>query len=262
MPLRLLGLLPTTNGYILSMLARCKCTPAGAKDRWGDAAGPSAILTGIVFRAFSISQPFTASIWAWLLHLRGLGQIMVGIADNSVIPLPGSTDVFTIWLAASRRELWFYYAIMATVGSVVGGYLTYFLARRGGKEALERKLRKKRAQRLYRQFERWGIGAVAIPALLPPPFPIVPSLIAAGALQLPPKKFLGALGVGRGIRFTIIAGLGAIYGDAIVNFFARYYKPTLLSLIGLAVLGSIAAVIGYYKQRKPPPKNSGLARAA
>lgn len=215
-----------------------------------------------MIRAFLISQPLTASSWEWLLHLRGLGQIIVGIADNSVIPLPGSTDVFTIWLAASQRKLWFYYAIMATLGSVIGGFLTYYLARRGGKETLERKLRKKRAQKLYRQFERWGIGAVAIPALLPPPFPIVPSLIAAGALQFPPKKFLTALAIGRGIRFTIIAGLGAIYGDAIVNFFSRYYKPTLFILIGLAVLGSIAAVIGYYKQRTPRPTDPKLAKAA
>ena len=215
-----------------------------------------------MFRVLSIAQALAASFWTWLLHLRGLGQIIVGIADNSVIPLPGSTDVFTIWLAASRRNLWFYYAIMATLGSLIGGYLTYYLARRSGKEAIERKLRKNRAQKLYRQFERWGIGAVAIPALLPPPFPIVPSLIAAGALQFPPRKFLAALAIGRGIRFTIIAGLGAMYGDAIVTFFSRYYKPTMFILIGLALLGSIAAVIGYYKQRKPPPKRGRLARAA
>ena len=172
-----------------------------------------------------------SALWAWLLHLRSFGQIVVGIADNSVVPLPGSMDVFTIWLAASHRSLWWYYAIMATFGSLLGGYLTYFLARKGGKEALEAKLGKKQSGRLYHQFQHWGVGAVAIPALLPPPFPIVPSLIAAGALQLRPKTFLGALALGRGIRFVVIAGLGAIYGNAIVSFFSRYYKPTLFILI-------------------------------
>src|SRR5580700_6766408 len=133
-----------------------------------------------------IPQLFVASgLWLWLLRLRSAGQIIVGVADNSIIPLPGSMDVFTIWLAASQPRWWFYYAIMATLGALIGGYLTYFLARKGGKEALERKLRKKQADRVCRQFERWGLGAVAIPALLPPPFPIVPSLIAAGALQFP-----------------------------------------------------------------------------
>jgi membrane protein YqaA with SNARE-associated domain len=199
---------------------------------------------------------FASSLWMWILHLRGMGQIIVGVADNSLVPLPGSMDVFTMWLAATAPRLWFYYAIMATIGSLVGGYLTYFLARRGGREALEKKLRKKQAQKIYSQFQRWGIGAVAIPALLPPPFPIVPSLLAAGALQLPPKRFIGALALGRGIRFTVIAGLGALYGDAIAKFFARYYTPTLLVLIALAVCAGIFAFVEYLRHRKPLRRSS------
>src|SRR5215831_21084397 len=116
-------------------------------------------------------------------HLSWL--ILLGLADNSVIPLPGSMDVLTIWLAASRRDIWFYYAIMATAGAVLGGYVTYQLARKGGKEALERKFSKRTVDRIYKKFERWGFGAVAVPALLPPPFPIVPALLAAGAMQYP-----------------------------------------------------------------------------
>lgn len=189
------------------------------------------------------------AFWSWLLHLRGWGQIGVGIADNSIVPLPGSMDVFTIWLAASRPGFWWYYAIMATIGSLIGGYITYFLARRGGKEALDTKLGKKRADSLYRHFQRWGAGTVAIPAMLPPPFPIVPSLIAAGALQFPTKRFVAALALGRGIRFTVIAGLGALYGNAIVRFFSRYYEPTLLILIGLAILAGIFAIVEYYRRR-------------
>jgi membrane protein YqaA with SNARE-associated domain len=205
------------------------------------------------------------AFWSWLLHLRSIGQIAVGIADNSVIPLPGSMDVFTIWLAASRKNLWFYYAVMATIGSLIGGYLTYFLARRGGKEALDAKLGKRRAEKVYRKFQHWGAGAVAIPAVLPPPFPIVPSLIAAGALQFPPKKFLAALAVGRGVRFTIIAGLGALYGDPIVSFFSRYYEPTLFILIGLAMLAGIVGIVEYYRHRKPgnrSPRSGTQAKAA
>lgn len=194
----------------------------------------------------------SSAFWSWLLRLRSWGQIGVGIADNSIVPLPGSMDVFTIWLAASRPAFWWYYAAMATVGSLIGGYITYALARRGGKEALDAKLGKKRADNLYKKFQHWGAGTVAIPALLPPPFPIVPSLVAAGALQFPSKNFLAALALGRGIRFTIIAGLGALYGDAIVRFFSRYYKPTLLTLIGLAIIAGILALVEYYRYRAHP----------
>ena len=188
------------------------------------------------------------SLWHGLRRLRGIGLVFVGIADNSVIPMPGSTDVLTIWLSASERKYWLYYAAMATLGAVVGGYITYDLARRGGRQALEKRKTGK-TRKLYRSFERWGFGAVAVPAMIPPPFPIVPFLLAAGALQYPRKKFLAALAVGRGIRFTVIAALGAHYGDAIEGFFTKYYKPALIALIAVAVLGALLALIEYLRYR-------------
>jgi len=152
-------------------------------------------------------------------------------------------DVLTILLAARHSQLWWYYAFMATVGAVLGGFITYGLARKGGKEAFERKLSKRTADKVFRRFERWGFFAVAVPALLPPPFPIVPFLLAAGAMQYSRKKFVSALALGRGIRFTIVAGLGAIYGRHIVRFFSRYYKPALFTLIGLAVIAGIISLV-------------------
>jgi membrane protein YqaA with SNARE-associated domain len=182
--------------------------------------------------------------------LGGLGLIVVGIADNSIVPLPGSMDVFTIWLAASNRRLWFYYAAMATLGALIGGYITYAIARQGGKEALEHRFDKEKAEKLFKKFERRGFWAVAIACLLPPPFPLVPVLLAAGALQYDRKKFIGAIATGRGIRFTVVAGMGAIYGDAIVAFFHQYYRPALYTLIALAVIGTIVAFYQYRRYRR------------
>jgi membrane protein YqaA with SNARE-associated domain len=189
------------------------------------------------------------SVWSWLRHLGGVGLVLLGLADNSIVPLPGSMDVLTILLAARHAQLWWYYAFMATVGAVIGGYITYGLARKGGKEAFEHKLSKKTAAKVFQRFERWGFFAVAVPALLPPPFPIVPFLLAAGALQYSRKKFVAALALGRGIRFTIVAGLGAIYGRHIVRFFSRYYKPALFTLIGLAVIAGILSLVQYYRYK-------------
>ena len=195
-------------------------------------------------------------LWRWLRHLGGPGLILLGVADNSVVPLPGSMDVLTIWLAAHQRSWWLYYAAMATAGALIGGYITYGLARKGGKEAFERKLPKKQAEKVYQRFERWGFWAVAVPAILPPPFPIVPFLLAAGALQYSKKKFLGALALGRGIRFTIVAGLGAHYGNHIVRFFSKYYEPALYTLIGLAVVAGLFTLMGYLRYRKKTAEES------
>src|SRR5579871_4383213 len=134
-----------------------------------------------------------ATLWQHLRRMGGPGLVILGIADNSIVPLTGSMDVLTIWLAARHRQPWPYYAVMATIGAVIGGYITYFISRKGGKEAFERKLSKRRAAKVYRRFEQWGFWAIVLPALLPPPFPFVPFLIAAGALQYSRRKFLTAL---------------------------------------------------------------------
>ena len=189
-------------------------------------------------------------IWPWLLRLRGVGLVLLGILDNSVVPLVGSMDVLTIWLAASDSRLWVYYAFMATAGAVLGGYFTYAIGREGGKEAIEHKFNKAKAQKLMQRFERMGFIWVSVGAIMPPPFPLVPVLLAAGAMQYPRKKFLGALTLGRSVGYLLVAGLGTLYGDAIVSFFSRYYMAALLTLIGLAVVGGIVTLVEYLRSRR------------
>lgn len=193
----------------------------------------------------------------WLIHIGGPSLILLGLVDNSVIPLPGSTDVVTILLAAHRREPWIYYVIMATAGAVLGGFLTYRMARKGGKETLEKRFSPRKVKRLYAIFERWGFAAVAISCVLPPPFPIVPTLLAAGALQYPTKKFLTALAVGRGIRYTILAYLGYHYGRHIVKFFSQYYWPVLIALIVFSLAAGLYGLFEYKRRQKGErPKTS------
>ena len=200
--------------------------------------------------SFHFDLLLAVPIWHRLRRLGGPGLILLGVADNSVIPLTGSMDVLTIWLAARHHEPWPYYALMATIGAVIGGYITYALSHKGGKETMERKLSRKRAKQVSKAFERWGFFAVAIPALLPPPFPFVPFLIAAGAGQYSRAKFVGALTVGRGVRYSIAAFLGFHYGTHILRFFNQYYKPAVGILVGLAVIGAILSLIQYLRMKK------------
>ncbi|MGA7402026.1 MAG: hypothetical protein WBW38_18565, partial [Candidatus Sulfotelmatobacter sp.] len=86
--------------------------------------------------------------------------------------------------------------------------------------------------------------------LLPPPFPFLPFLLAAGAMQYSKKKFLGALTLGRGIRYFVEAALGFVYGRHILRFFSKYYKPSLAILIGLAVIGAVVSLIEYLRMKK------------
>ncbi len=200
-----------------------------------------------------VAAPMTArAVRRWMYQLGGLGFIPLGILDNSVIPLPGSMDVLTLFLSARKEQFWLYYALMATVGSVVGGFLTYRLARKGGKETLARRFPAKTLEKVYKTFERWGVGAVAIPALLPPPVPMVPFVFGAGTMQYPARKFLFALTLGRMIRYTLLAFLAARFGTQILAFISQHAHPGLFIVIGMiATVAAVLFVIFAGKQQGP-----------
>lgn len=201
--------------------------------------------------------PETArSVRRWLFHLGGLGLIPLGLLDSSVIPIPGTLDVATVLLSARHEQLWLYYALMATIGSVVGGFVTYRLARKGGKEALEHRFSRRTVDKVCEIFGRWGFSAIVVPALLPPPLPMVPFLLAAGAMQYPLRKFLTAFTLGRTFRYLILAYLAARFGQQIVGFIAQYGHPVIVGII--VALLAISAVVFYFwrgsKSKKCTPK--------
>jgi membrane protein YqaA with SNARE-associated domain len=185
----------------------------------------------------------------WLLHLGGIGLIPLGVLDSSLVPVPGSMDVATILLSARERHLWFYYAVMATAGSVLGAFITYRLARKGGHEALTKRFPKRKVEKVLKTFERWGFAAIAVPAMLPPPFPLVPFVIAAGAMQYSLSKFLAAMTVGRLVRYTVFAYLGATYGRHILSLFSGHGYTTLFVAAGLTV--AVVIIVLLVRKRSP-----------
>ena len=191
-----------------------------------------------------------SGIGKWVLGFGGPGLIVIGLIDNSVIPIPGGMDISVLLLTAHHRKWWPYYGAMATAGAMLGGYLTYRVAQKSGKAGLEKKIGKKRAEKVYKKFGKGGFSTVVIGSILPPPFPIVPVLMAAGVMQYSRKKFLAALGIGRGIRFFVVAFLGKLYGTAIAGWLGRYYKPFLYVLIALGVAGGLGVFV-YFKWYRP-----------
>ena len=187
----------------------------------------------------------SAAVWKWLHRLGGPGLLLLGIADNLPIGSSpaGSVDVFLIVLSAHQPRWWAYYALMATVGEVIGGYLTYRVSEKGGQETFEKKIRKGRAETLYQAFDKHGFTTVFTGAILPPPFPFTPVLMAAGVMQYPRKKFVSALTGGRAIRFFLAAFLARAYGQRMINFFSLYYHPVMYVLIALAIIAGIGAAI-------------------
>jgi len=192
------------------------------------------------------------SVWKWFHRLGGPGLVLLGLSDNTpfISAPPGSVDLCVILLAAHRPEWWAYYALMTTLGEVLGGYLTYRLAERGGQQTLEKRVGKRRAEIIYKGFEKFGSITVLGGALLPPPFPFTTVLMTAGVMQYPRRKFLSALIVGRGLRFFAVAYLGRSYGHQMISFFSRNYRTFMYALILLAIAAGICTLI-YFLWYRP-----------
>ena len=175
-----------------------------------------------------------------------------GIADSSAVPIPGGLDLVTILLAASHKDLWLYYALMSTAGSVVGGYLTYRIARQGGKGTLDQRIPKDKLEQVEGLFERWGFGTVLVAAVLPPPFPTVPFLAGAGALNYPVKKFITALTLARAARFALIAYLASLYGRSVAKLLgeAQLSLPLILGIAGGLIAIGVASFLIWRVRRR------------
>ncbi len=200
---------------------------------------------------------FLSSTVAELARKYGVFAFLaIGLVDQSIIPVPGSMDALVILFVASKPELWWYYALLGALGATVGAFVTYEFAKKGGREALAKRLGEKKAGKAHRVFDRWGFWSIFTGTLLPPPTPIVPFLAVAGVMQYPKSRFLAANASGRLVRFGIVALITKEYGKHIFSFFARYYKPALYSLIALAVVGGVTGLWFYVRLRNRKPENA------
>ena len=182
-------------------------------------------------------------------RLGGPGLILVGVVDASFIPTPGSMDALTIVLVAARPTWWPYYVLMATIGAVAGAWLMFRIGRKGGKEGLEKRFGRKKMQKVYDRVEKYGFATVFVSAILPPPIPTVPFVLAAGALKYSRAKFLGAFTLGRVLRYSVEAYAASVYGKQILGFLTRYQKPLIWIFVTLTIAGVVAALVMWQRNK-------------
>lgn len=176
-----------------------------------------------------------------LFGFGSLGLFLISIVDSSVVPLPipGSTDIMLVLLAAHRTN-GLLLVVCATAGSLLGGYSSYQIGLRGGLPALERYVSPKYLKRICSWVERHAVLAVALPAILPPPMLLSPFIVAAGALKVPLRRFLIAFAAARGARYSLVAWLGYHYGRSILrtwNSFSAEWSDTLIAVLMILILG-------------------------
>jgi len=202
------------------------------------------------------SSAKSAHLLRWLISLGGLGVFAVAIVDSSVVPLPlpGSTDLLLLLLTAHRGATVMTaisLAACAFAGSMIGGYLAWGVGKKGGEKALERYVPKRALGRVTQWVEKRGAWSVAVAAILPPPIPLTPFTLAAGALGVPRNHFLVGFGIARLIRYGLLAWLGITYGRHVVRLWQKELNGW--SSIILWVYGSLVAIgilYGLWKFKK------------
>jgi len=178
----------------------------------------------------------------WLTHLGALGLFFVAVVDSSVIPLPipGSTDLLLLWLVSHRGNPWLL-VFCAVSGSILGGYTTWAVGRKGGETALQHYVPARLLKRVVAWVEHHSILAVFVPAILPPPIPLLPFALASGALGVSRTRFLAIFGTARGLRYSFIAWLGVTYGRRIVRLWSgtlqKWSTPLLIMFLLLLAVG-------------------------
>ncbi|MCL5743182.1 MAG: hypothetical protein M1541_04515 [Acidobacteria bacterium] len=191
------------------------------------------------------------SILAFFFGLGGFGLFLIAIADSSFLLLPVANDLLVVLLTSKNPSLLFYYAAMTTAGSVIGFFLLDLVFRKGSQATLEKHVSSKRMDYLKGKIEKNGGMALAIGALIPPPFPMKPLAATASALQYPRKKYLTIIGGARFVRF-LLDGIVAIFlGEqvlAVLN--SPIVQDLVYALIVIAVLGSAGSVYLWVKRSK------------
>jgi membrane protein YqaA with SNARE-associated domain len=170
-----------------------------------------------------------------------IGVFFVSIVDSSFVPLPlpGITDIMLIVMSARHQNV-LLLVLLATLGSALGGWFSYQVGQRGGMAFLQKHVPARIFKRVCEWMESHAILSVALPAILPPPMPLSPFVLAAGALNMSRKKFMIAFTASRAARHTIAAWLGIHYGRHIIRLWnglsAKYATPILIVIwIGIAI---------------------------
>jgi len=180
------------------------------------------------------------------------GAFLMGALDSTLIFfLPFGIDTLVIYLAARRRELWWTYPLLATAGSVTGAAVTYWIGKKAGEVGLERLVSARRLGRLRAKVVDSGALAMAVPALMPPPFPLSPFILTCGALQVDWWRFIVTFSVARLLRFGAEAALARVYGRGILRVLqSDVFQTVVVGFIIIAIIGTVASGVMLWRSTR------------
>ena len=182
------------------------------------------------------------------------GAFVLGALDASLLFfLPFGIDALVIYLAARNGNLFWIYPLLATAGSLTGAAVTYWIGYKGGELGLERFIPHGRLDRIRKRVEKGGAAAMAVPALLPPPFPLTPFVLTCGALKANRWIFFRTFAAMRLIRFGIEALLARVYGRGVLRLLeSDAFQRVIVGFIVVAVIGTLFSAVVLWRSTRQP----------
>ena len=179
---------------------------------------------------------FAGRIRALALVLGAPGLFLVAFLDSSFLSLPEIADLLVVYMVTHHKHRMALYAIAATLGSVAGCLLMYFIGRKGGEALIRKRFTTATVDRSMAAFRRHGLMAVLIPSLLPPPAPFKIFVLLAGVAGIDSQKFVAAVALGRGLRYVALGLLAVRFGDRTLAYMHK--NGMLVSLIAVGALAA------------------------
>lgn len=194
-------------------------------------------------------RSFANWIQSTALALGSPGLFIVAFLDSSFLSLPEINDLLLIWMVTQHKALMPYYATISLLGSVMGCLVLYYIGR-ASEEWVAKRFSAAHMERAMKAFQRYGVMAVLIPSLLPPPMPFKVFVLLAGVAGISVQSFTIAILIGRGIRYFGEGLLAVWYGDRAIEYVASNGRPIALGLVTLLAIGLAAYLLRKRAQRR------------
>jgi membrane protein YqaA with SNARE-associated domain len=183
--------------------------------------------------------------------LTAPGVMLMAMLDASVIFfLPLGIDFVVVILAARDADRFWLYALLATIGSLLGATGTFWIGRKVGEHGLARLINPRRLERVRDTVSSQAAVAVALLAIIPPPFPFTAFVLASGAIGVNAWTFLTTLAAARAVRFLAEAALAALYGRRILGWMqSTVFEAIIAVMVVLAVVGTAMSAATVFRRR-------------
>ena len=170
-------------------------------------------------------------------------MVLIASLDSSLLSLPEINDYLVVARCYKYPSAVFYFPLFAALGSVTGCLLLYTIMRRGGQALLRKRFKPEQIRRVERAYERFGVFAIAIPAILPPPLPFKIFVATAGTLEYPRWKFLLTVMLARSFRYYVEGPLAVFFGKQVLLFMKDNGLVIVSIVASAALIGLVVYII-------------------